>query len=524
MILKAIFAGIFLTMTARAAERPNIVLIMADDLGFADLGCYGSEIETPYLDQLAKEGTRFTQFYNTAKCHSSRASLLTGLYCDQAGGESLSRGATIAEVLAPAGYHTMMVGKWHLSKNPVEFGFDRYWGHLSGATNFFTGDDSFRLNDQVWNVPATHKGKPFYTTNVITDFALDFLDERPTEKPFLLYCAYNAPHYPLHAPEADVKKYDGKYAEGWDVLRKRRHEKQLKTGLLPAKWKLSPRAAHIPSWDSLSAKDKQWEEDRMEAYAAMVEILDRNIGRLTQHLKEKGLYEDTLIMFCSDNGACPFDRTRRKDLKPWNPKSYWCYDVGWASVGNTPFRLYKQNQHEGGISSPLIVRVPQSVSCQRPIEVHNLDGQAPHEKTPHGKITRQPAHLIDFMATFLEIGGAVYPEKIGARIIDPLQGKSLRPILKEMKRDPHDPLYFHFATDRALRSGDWKIASAKLGKWELYHLADDRTELNDLADKHPDRVKAMVEKWFEIAEKKERLKGRQLKPVKEGLTPQKFGR
>ena len=197
-------------MIVSAADRPNIVLIMADDLGFADLGCYGAEIETPNLDQLAKEGTRFTQFYNTAKCHSSRVSLLTGLYCDQAGGESLSRGATLAEALAPADYHTMMVGKWHLSKNPVDFGFQRYWGHLSGATNFFTGDDTFRLDGKKWTVPKTHKGKPFYTTNVITDFALDFLGERPEEKPFLLYCAYNAPHYPLHAPEADVKKYEGR--------------------------------------------------------------------------------------------------------------------------------------------------------------------------------------------------------------------------------------------------------------------------------------------------------------------------
>lgn len=555
MILKAIFGSLLFTFCASAATRPNIVLIMADDLGFSDLGCYGSEIETPNLDQLAKEGTRFTQFYNTAKCHSSRVALLTGLYCDQAGGASLSHGATIAEALVPADYHTMMVGKWHLSKNPVEFGFDRYWGHLSGATNFFTGDDTFRLDDKPWPVPKIHKGKPFYTTNVITDYAIDFLDEfwvqrfqsplgstgftqagdldsdgiedhdsLPSSRPFFLYCAYNAPHYPLQAPKADVKKYEGRYAEGWDVLRKRRHQKQIDTGLLPAKWKLSPRAAHIPAWDTLSAKDKQWEENRMEVYAAMVDVMDQNIGRLIAHLKTKNLYENTLIMFCSDNGACPFDRTRGKELKPWDPKSYWCYDVGWASVGNTPFRLYKQNQHEGGISSPLIVRAPLSVSQQRTIDVHNLDAQAPHDKTPLGKITHQPAHLIDFLPTFLEVGQATYPKKIGGRVIAPLQGKSLRPILKEMKRKPHDSLYFHYATDRALRSGDWKIASAKLGKWELYNLAEDRTELNDLAAKHSERVKTMAAQWFEIAKTQERLTGQQLKPVKKGLTRQKFGK
>lgn len=292
--------------------RPNIVLIMADDLGFSDLGCYGSEIETPNLDALAADGLRFSQFYNTAKCHSSRASLLTGLYADQAGGESLSRGATLAEVLAPA---------------------------------------------------------------------------------------YDAPHYPLQAPEADVKKYDGKYAEGWDVLRQRRHQKQIKSGLLPAKWKLAPRSAHIPAWNSLSPEDKQWEEDRMEVYAAMVDVLDQNIGRLIAHLKEKDLYENTLIMFCSDNGACPFDRTRGKNLKPWDPKSYWCYDVGWASLGNTPFHLYKQNQHEGGISSPLIVHGPK----------HLL-------KTKPGSTTDQPAHLVDFMATFLEVRKTSYLEEIGGEV------------------------------------------------------------------------------------------------------------
>ena len=507
------FLFLCLATLSLAKPRPNIILIMADDLGFADLGCYGSEINTPNLDALAREGLRFTQFYTTAKCHSSRVSLLTGLYCDQAGGAKLNRGATIAEVLKPAGYHTMMVGKWHLSKTPHDFGFERYWGHLSGATNFFTGDDTFRLDGEKWPVPDTLNGKPFYTTTANIDFATDFIDEHTVgiadEKkpiaPFFLYCAFNAPHYPLQAPKAEVQKYQGKYAEGWDVLRKRRHQKQIKTGLLPAKWKLSPRAAHIPAWDSLSAEQKQWEEDRMEVYAAMVDIVDQNIGRLIKHLKDKGLYDNTLIMFCSDNGACPFDRTRGKDLKPWDPKSYWCYDVGWASVGNTPFRLYKQNQHEGGISSPLIVHGPDSLL-----------------KTKPGSITRQPAHLIDIMATCLDVGKASYPKEIGSRQIDPLEGKSLLPIFKDLKRKPHDPLYFHYIRDRALRSGDWKIASAKLGRWELYNLAEDRTELNDLAAKRPDRVKAMAAQWQEIAKKKDRLPKGQLRPVKNSLTPLSF--
>ena len=479
-----------------AGERPNIVLIMADDLGFSDLGCYGSEIDTPNLDGLAADGLRFTQFYNTAKCHSSRVSLLTGLYCDQAGSTTLSRGATIGEVLSDSGYFTAMVGKWHLKKQPTDFGFDRYWGHLSGATNFFTGDNTFRLNGAEWEVPKSHQGRPFYTTNVITDFALDFVDEAiRKESPFLLYCAFNAPHYPLQAPEDAVRKYDGRYDRGWDELRTERHRRQLNSGLMPAKWKLSPRPDHVPAWDSLSAEDRQWEADRMEVFAAMVDVLDQNVGRLVAALKAKGIFDNTLILFCSDNGACPFERTRGRYLKPWDPKSYWTYDASWAHLGNTPFRLYKQNQHEGGISSPLIAHWPAGL------------------KTKPGAITRQPAHLIDFMATFLELAKAAYPNQLGDRQIDPLQGKSLTPIFHGAQREPHESLYFHFGTDRALRQGKWKLASAKLGKWELYDVEQDRTELHDLSRQEPERVKAMASEWFRIAKDVDRLKGRSLKPV-----------
>ncbi len=481
---------------AASADRPNIVLIMADDLGFADLGCYGSEIETPNLDKLAEDGLRFTEFYNTAKCHSSRVSLLTGLYCDQAGSEKLSRGATIGEVLGAAGYSTSMVGKWHLSRQPTDFGFQRYWGHLSGATNFFTGDNTFRLNGEPWPVPKTLNGKPFYTTHAITDFALDFLEEATDgEKPFLLYTAFNAPHYPLQAPEKAVRKYEGRYDGGWDKLRQARHSKQIASGLLPKKWKLSPRPAHVPAWDSLSATEQQWEADRMEVFAAMVDVLDQNVGRLVAFLKRKGVLENTLILFCSDNGACPFERTRGRYLKPWDPKSYWTYDASWAHAGNTPFRLYKQNQHEGGISSPLIVHWPVGL------------------KTAPGSLTNQPGHLIDFMATFVDLADADYPKQIGDRKIDPLQGKSLLPILQGETRTPHETLYFHFGTDRALRQGPWKLVSAKAGRWELYNLDDDRTELNDLSAQQPKRVAAMAAEWFRLAEEVDRLKGRGLTPV-----------
>lgn len=500
-----IFLSPILLTSAIAGERPNIILIMADDLGFSDLGCYGSEIKTPRLDTLAANGLRFTQFYNTAKCHSSRVSLLTGLYCDQAGSTELSRGATIAEVLSGAGYSTAMVGKWHLSKQPTDFGFQRYWGHLSGSTNYFTGDKTFRLNGQKWEVPETLNGRPFYTTHAVADFAIEFLEEATnSNKPFLLYVAFNAPHYPLQAPEKEVRKYDGRYDDGWDKLRVARHRRQLESGLLPAKWKLSPRSDHVPAWDTLSAKERQWEADRMEVFAAMVDVLDQSVGRLVDFLKDKGIFDNTLILFCSDNGACPFERTSGRYLKPWDPKSYWTYDASWANACNTPFRLYKQNQHEGGISSPLIVHWPDGLETER------------------GAVTNQPGHLIDFMATFIELAGAAYPKEIGDRRIDPLQGRSLLPIFRGDIRQPHETLYFHFGTDRALRLGVWKLVSAKLGRWELYNLGQDRTELNDLSGQKPEHVATMEQEWFRIAENVDRLKGRALAPVGDNIKKLSF--
>ena len=489
----------------QADERPNIVLIMADDLGFSDIGCYGSEIKTPALNDLANNGLRFSQFYNTAKCHSSRVSLLTGLYCDQAGGASLKRGVTIAEVLKNAGYFTSMVGKWHLNNQPTDFGFERYWGHLSGATNFFTGDDTFRLNGERWAVPPEFNGKPFYTTNVIADFALDFMDEGiASGKPFLLYAAFNAPHYPLQAPEADVKQQLGNYDDGWDHLRETRFARQLEQGLFPAGTMLSQRSDHVPAWKSLNAQEQQWESDRMEVYAAMVSVLDRNIGRIVDHLKAKGVLDNTLILFCSDNGGCPFERTRGRYLKPWDPKSYWCYDASWANACNTPFRLYKQNQHEGGISSPLIAHWPKGI------------------KTTPGEITEQPGHLIDFMATFIDVANATYLKNVEGRQVDPLQGKSLAPIFNGSIRTPHEKLYFHFGLDRAWREGDWKLVSAKRGRWELYNLATDRTEMHDLASKFPQRVAAMEKRWLETARNVDRLSDKQLAPVRPVITKLNF--
>jgi arylsulfatase len=242
----------------------------------------------------------------------------------------------------------------------------------------------------------------------------------------------------------------------------------------------------------------------MEVFAAMVDVVDQSMGRLVDFLKEEGIFDNTLILFCSDNGACPFERTRGRYLKPWDPKSYWTYDASWAHAGNTPFRLYKQNQHEGGISSPLIAHWPKGL------------------KANPGAITHQPAHLIDFMATFIDVADATYPERIGDRLMDPLQGKSLLPIFQGETRQPHETLYFHFGTDRALRQGPWKLVSAKLGRWELYNLDEDRTELYDLSSKQPERVTAMATEWFRIAEHVDRLKGRALSPVRNEITSLSF--
>jgi len=464
--------------SAVAADRPNILLMMVDDLGFSDFGCYGSEIETPNIDALADAGLRMSQFYNTAKCHSSRICLLTGKYTFQAGNEAMDKALTVAEVMQHNGYFTAMAGKWHLQKEPTDRGFMRYWGHLSGATNFFTGDDSFRLNGQEWS----EFDEDFYTTDANVEFAIKFIDEAlAADKPFFQYVAFNAPHYPLQAKEQDVLKYSGRYAKGWDQIRRQRYAKQQSLGLIDAKHKLGNRPDYIPAWEQLTDEEREWEEARMEVFAAMVDCVDQNVGRLVEHLKQKNVFDNTLILLCSDNGACPFERTRGKELKPWDPKSYWCYDVGWAHVGNTPFRWYKQNQHEGGISSPLIAHWPNGLTAAK------------------GSISDQPGHLIDLLATCIDASASQYPSEFAGQPTTPIAGKSLLPILQGQQREGHEWLYFQFANNRAIRQGDWKAVSAIGGKWELYNIADDRTELNNLADSRPELAKELTELWHEVA-------------------------
>ena len=486
---------------AALAEKPNVLLILTDDLGYSDLGCYGSEIATPNLDRLAADGLRFTQFYNTAKCHSTRVSLLSGRWCRQAGDESLKRAVILPEVLQPAGYFTAMSGKWHLSKEPTDFGFQRYFGHLSGATDYYKGDKSFRLNGQPWQVPE----KGFYTTVANVDHALGFMEEaRGEKKPWFLYLAFNAPHAPLQPLEADYQKYLGKYDAGWDAVREKRLLKQKELGLFGRELQASPRPDHIAAWDSLTLDEQSWEARRMTAYAALIDRVDQEIGRLVRDLEANGELDNTLILFLSDNGACPYDRrSLGRDREPYESGVKWSDSTGWAWARNSPFRYYKQNQFEGGISTPAIAHWPAGL------------------KTAPGALVHSPAHLVDVLPTLADIAGAQVPQTWPGRDPSPLAGVSLKPIFEGEKLASRPPIHLLFASDRGLRDGDWKLVSFQSQPWELYNIAEDRTELNDLAGKHPEIVEKMSRQWHEMTENVLKAPASELKPVAAEATEQR---
>ncbi len=468
-----------LLSVASAAERPNVVVIMVDDLGYSDIGCYGSEIETPNIDALAAGGLRFSQFYNTAKCHSSRVSLLTGQYCIAAGDTALSHAVTSAEVLGTAGYFTAMTGKWHLKQEPTDFGFDRYFGHLSGACNFFKGDNTFRLNGRPWEVPKSD----FYTTVADVDFALDFLGEaRRSQKPFYLYVAFNAPHAPLHALPEDYAKYKGRYDAGWDKIRDARITKQKGLGLLPKELNASPRPEHVRAWDQLVPWQRDYEINRMVTLAAMIDRVDQEVGRLVDDLRSHDELDNTLILFVSDNGACPYDRKAPLlGVEPTNGDVSLADSTGWAWARNAPFRFYKQNQFEGGISTPGIVHWPTGL------------------KTKPGTIVDTPAHLIDVLPTLADVAGATIPTEHPDRELRPVSGVSLRPILEARGLVRPQPIHLQFASDYGLRDGDWKLVNFKGQQWELYNVAKDRTELNNLAEDEPERLQQMIAKWKQMS-------------------------
>jgi arylsulfatase len=482
-----------------AAAPPNILVVLADDLGFSDLGCYGGEIATPTLDRLAAKGVRFTQFYNTAKCHSSRVSLLSGRWCRQAGDESLQRAVTLPEVLAPAGYFTAMSGKWHLQKQPTDFGFQRFFGHLSGACNYYKGDQSFRLNGQPWPVPS----EGFYTTVANVDHALGFLNEaRQAEQPWFLYLAFNAPHAPLQPLEADYKKYLGRYDVGWDAVRAARASKQKALGLFSQDVAMAPRPDHLPAWDSLTPDMKKWEARRMAAYAALIDRVDQELGRLLADVEAKGELDNTLVLFFSDNGACPYDRRSiGMDREPYEPETRWSDSTGWAWARNTPFRYYKQNQYEGGITTPAIAHWPAGI------------------KTAPGTLIHSSAHLVDVLPTLAEIAGASVPTQWPDRELTPLAGVSLKPLLDGQAMTRRPPIHLLFTSDRGLRDGNWKLVSFQSEPWELYDLGQDRAETRDLAAEHPERVQAMAATWHQMAEHVLKAPAKERQPVAVAAQP-----
>ena len=508
-------------------------------MGWSDIGCYGSEIETPNLDRLAKNGLRFTQFYNTGRCCPTRASLLTGTYPHQAGighmmndtglpgykGDLGTDVQTIAEVLKPAKYSTYLSGKWHVTPKvtpgssqhnwPRQRGFDRFYGTIHGAGSFFDPNSLTRGNTLISPyADKEYEPEVFYYTDAINDHATRFINEHKGDDPFFLYVAHTAPHWPMHALPEDMEKYKGRYDDGWEVIRQARYQRQLEMGLIDPKWKLSPRDAEM--WKD--AKNKEWEIRLMEAYAAMVDRLDQGLGKVIGALEKRKMLDNTLIMFIADNGGCAEGMGRKegiqyKDsdpeiLKPMKatdlqmdmiPKrtrdgvvmkqgtevmtggadTYHGYGKAWANVSNTPFREYKHWVHEGGISTPLVAHWPKGIS----------------EKL-RGKFEHQPAHLIDLMATCVDLAKADYPKEVKGQKIVPMQGVSLKPTFsgKAIKRE--DPIYWEHEGNRAIRIGKWKlVAKGSNGAWQLYDLKEDRSELNDLSEKHPQRAKEMADQW-----------------------------
>jgi arylsulfatase len=481
------------SLRAAPPQRPNIVLIMADDLGYSDIGCYGGDVDTPHLNRLAKEGLRFTQFYNCAKCTTTRAALVTGLYPRPQGGLLKTNMVTLGEVLREAGYQTALFGKWHLgrgeSTHPFRRGFDEYYGLLDGCCNFFNPSQpdpefkggkvrTFGHNDRL----ITEFPDDFYTTDAFTDHALETIRSYAAAKrPFFVHVCYTAPHYPLHAKPKDIAKYKGKYLTGWEAMRRQRHARQLEMGLVDPRWKLSDTDNKSYDWETA---DKQWEDARMAVYAAMIDCMDQNIGRILKTLDEAGAAENTLVLFLSDNGGCAEEPGGRDTSTiPGEKQHYTAVGPAWGWAQNTPFRRYKSWVHEGGISTPLIARWPREVKP--------------------GTITRQVGHLIDFMPTFVELAGGEYPANYHGNEILPAEGKSLVPVLRGSERPPHEQLCWEWSGNRAIRQGKWKLVWDTLSKprrWELYDLEADRTETGDLAAASPERVAAMSAAWYAWAE------------------------
>ncbi|NQU55538.1 MAG: arylsulfatase [Bacteroidetes bacterium] len=524
-------------------SQPNIILIMSDDMGYSDIGCYGGVINTPVLNGLAENGLRFTQFYNTARCCPTRASLITGLYQHQAGvghmmkdrgsdayrGDLSKNAVTIAEVLKQAGYSTYMSGKWHVtplepsktnpSKHnwPLQRGFDKFFGTIHGAGSFYDPNSLTRDNEFI--VPS----EDFYYTDAISDNAVKFIEEHNSDKPFFIYIPYTAAHWPMHAKPADIAKYKGQFDDGWDVLRETKYKNMLALGLIKPEWKLTEKD-NIPDWEEVELK--QWYSSLMEVYAAMVDCMDQGIGRVMNTLDKKGIKDNTLVFFLQDNGGCaeqfglkqnigPYHKDVEPDvikpmgidefqtemvpkytrdgrpvmggrgLVPGADNTYLSYDKPWANASNTPFRMYKHWVHEGGISTPLIVHWPAGIKAKNEFRGH-------------------PGHLIDIMATCIDVAGATYPETFNGNNITPLEGMSLVQAFNNQEL-PDRPLFWEHEGNKAVRLGKYKLVSrwtkAAEYSWELYDLEADRSETNNLVELMPEKVTELEVLWKKWAKK-----------------------
>ena len=483
--------------SAAAPAKPNIIVVLVDDMGVSDIGCYGSEIPTPNLDRLAAGGLRFTQFYNTGRCCPTRASLLTGLYSHQAGighmvadqgiagyrGQLNTSCVTMAEVLRPAGYFTAMSGKWHVGQEhgvvPWKRGFDRSLNAPAGG--FYQGSSpraKLYLNGEELANDDARLPKNWYSTDLWTDYGLKFIDEaRAVQKPFFLYLAHNAPHFPLQAPAEDIAKFRGNYKAGWDKLREERYARQKQLGLIDPAWAMSPRADAVKAWDALSAAEQDRFDHIMAVYAACVYHMDLAMGRLVDGLKERGVLDNTLILFMSDNGGNAESGVNGRDEgDPTTGPSQWYCGESWANLENTPFRRYKHFNHEGGIATPLIAHWPAGIKAK-------------------GEFRTQPGHLIDIMATVVDVGGAKYPTQFNGQAIQPMEGRSLVPAFAN-QAIARDALFWEHEGNAAVRVGDWKLVrQGRNGAWELYNLKADRTELHDLAATESARAQELAAKW-----------------------------
>ncbi|MCF7975487.1 MAG: arylsulfatase [Phycisphaerae bacterium] len=499
------FVGLLaMAAAASAAERPNILIVLTDDMGFSDLGCFGGEIETPNLDALAANGLRFTEFHNTARCWPTRATLMSGVYSSGLSDQQV----TIAEVLKPAGYQTAMVGKWHLGDNPlkngpIQRGFDHFYGTLGGAGSYWKPPALTRNTEFV-----APDGQDFYYTDRIGEEAVKQIEAFATDdKPFFQYVAFTAAHWPLHAPEKTVQKYIERYQGGWEQLRKDRYARMLKMGIIDRdRWPLPPMEPGVAPWDSVD--DKAWHIRNMAVYAAMVDHMDRAVGRIVAALKRTEQLDNTLIVYMHDNGACSehlsdngwgtatnvqaWARENNKtiaigdqvDVPMGGPLTYGSVGHNWANAQNTPLRRYKSNVHEGGACTPCIMHWPARM-------------------TYRGQITRQRGHLVDLMATCMELADAAYPLEVGGKPIARHESLSLVPVITGGQQARDHVYYFNHSNTQAVIRGDWKVVRERKGPWHLYNLSENRTETEDQSGNHPEIVEALTslhENWMKRQE------------------------